>query len=106
MFGWCNSPTLPDVQDDIALMEEPDTDDRFEDDWSREIDALNLFKAKGETGSIAPACDQVAVEKEADNWAKLWRTQQAYDDPFADRKFRDRAKCEASRLPRLIVQEI
>ena len=74
--GWSNSTIGPDVQNEAAFKEEPDDPDTYEDDWSTSDNFLRITKAQEDSGTIAPAADQVTVEREAEECAKWWQTQE------------------------------
>ena len=104
--GWNSSPTIADIQDATEFLEEPEEGEELQDDWSNADQFLKVIKAGNASGNVAPACDQVAVEKEAAAWSELWRSQNDYSDPFLNEEYKERARKEADDLPRLSVQDI
>ena len=46
-------------------MEDPEEENTVKEDWIRAVEFLKLYEAQGATGNVAPACDQVALERKA-----------------------------------------
>ena len=104
--GWTSSAVGPDVQSEAAFKEEPDDPDAYEDDWSTSDNFLRILKASKNSGTIAPAADQVTVEREAEEWAKWWQVQATYDDPFERLENREQADTDRNELAPLTVADI
>ena len=83
LCGWISSPVGDDIQESTMFLEEPDEENEAVEDWSKAIDLLSVVQAQKGSGSIAPASDQVSLEKEAADWASLWETQKEYKNQFS-----------------------
>ena len=70
------------------------------------ITSSESYKSRRTIGTIAPAADQVTVEREAEERAKWWRVQEKYEDPFEDDEHRDQAERDLSELTPLTVADI
>ena len=94
------------MQNESPFQEEPEEDGSFDDDWTTSDNFLRTLKAEKDSGSIAPAADQVTVERETEEWASWWQTQKEYIDPFLDDEVRHQAEHDCANLLPLTITDI